>query len=306
VSNAVKFGVHVPQWGRYANRSGVLEVARAAEDAGLDSVWVADHIVYPRTTDSRYPYRGDGLPFTPEDGFLEAFTTLAVIAGATERIALGTSVLVLPMREPLLAAKTIATLDVLSAGRVILALGAGWWREEFDAVGAPFDGRGSRFDEQLRIMRAAWSDGWVSGTEDAFDFAEVAVLPRPVQADGPPLLIGGMGPAALRRAVRYGDGWHAVGGDVEAIRTGRLRIAELAEQNGRDPATIATSTSTGFSRTPERTRQRIADLAAAGVDQIILNVAKTDATPDDVRAAIDTFATDVRPTLDGLTSVAGS
>jgi probable F420-dependent oxidoreductase len=281
----------------------VLEVARAAEDAGLDSVWVADHIIYPRETTSQYPYRGDGLPFTPQDGFLEAFTTLAVIAGATQRIGLGTSVLVLPMREPLLAAKTIATLDVLSGGRVTLALGAGWWREEFDAVGAPFDGRGTRFDDQLRVLRTAWSDGWVADREGSFGFGEVAVLPRPVQPGGPPLLIGGMGPTALRRAVRYGDGWHAVGGDVETIRTGRRTIEELAERYGRDPATIATSTSTGFSRAPERTRERIVHLAAAGVGEIILNVSKPDATPDDVRAAIDSFASDVLPGLDGLIAV---
>ena len=123
----MKIGLHVPQWGPDATRSGVLSVARAVEDAGLDSVWVADHVVYPLRSQSRYPYREEGTPFAPEEGFLDAITTLGALAGATKRVLLGTSVLVLPMREPLQVAKALATLDVLSDGRVIAGVGAGWW-----------------------------------------------------------------------------------------------------------------------------------------------------------------------------------
>ena len=140
----MRIGVHVPQWGQSATRSGVLDVALAAEASGLDSIWVADHLVFPVESKSRYPYRPDGVPFDLADGFLEALTELAVVAGATSRIGLGTSVLVMPMRDPLTTAKVATTIDVLSVGRLQLALGAGWWREEFDALGQACEGRGGR------------------------------------------------------------------------------------------------------------------------------------------------------------------
>jgi probable F420-dependent oxidoreductase len=294
----VKFGVHLPQWGPAADRKGVIAVAKAAEETGLDSVWVADHIVFPISTRSRYPYRDAGVPFTAGDGFLEALTTLAVIAGATTRLRLGTSVLVLPMREPLLAAKTIATLDVLSEGRTTLALGAGWWREEFDALAVPFARRGRRFDEQLRLLRRAWTDGVVSSDAGSYRFSEVACLPRPVQPGGPPVLIGGMGPAAWLRTVRYGDGWHAVGGSPGQLAEARRAITELAHEHGRDPASIRLSISTGFGRSIDQATERMAALAAAGFQDIVLNLPRPDATAADVCSAIETFAGKVRPAVD--------
>ena len=293
----MKVGIHLPQWGASATREGVLSVARAAEAAGVDSVWVADHVVFPADSTSTYPYRKAGVPFTPEDGFLEGLTMLAAVAGATDRVFLGTSVLVLPMREPLLTAKTIATMDVLSGGRVTVAVGAGWWREEFDALGAPFAGRGARFDDQLDILREAWSSGHVRG-RGHYGFGEVACLPRPVQPGGPRIWIGGLGPASLRRVVRVGDGWHAVGSDLTALRDGRRELDRLAAAAGRDPASIAVSTSTGFGRGVEQALDRLLALAGAGVDQVVLNVGGPDATAADVCRTLDDFAIHIRPVLD--------
>jgi probable F420-dependent oxidoreductase len=265
----MKVGIHVPQWGPDATREGVLAVAQAAEAAGFDSVWVADHVVIPVKSDSTYPYQNGGTPFGPKDGFLEAFTTLAMIAGATQRLRIGTSVLVVPMRDPILTAKVAATLDVLSGGRLVLGIGAGWWREEFDALSAPFDGRGPRMDQQIALMRALWT-----GDPVGFHGLDpVCCRPAPMQAGGPPILVGGMSTAAVSRAARIGNGWHAVGASPEQIVATRQRLAEAAEKAGRSPSEIPVSVSTGVSRDPERTRTRLAALAEAGVELAVLAVA---------------------------------
>jgi probable F420-dependent oxidoreductase len=220
-----------------------------------------------------------------------------VVAGATERVALGTSVLVLPMREPLLTAKTLATLDVLSAGRLTIAVGSGWWREEFEALGQQFQGRGARFDDQLDILRAAWTTGTVTG-RGSYDFAEVTCRPRPVQPGGPKIWIGGLGPTALQRTVRIGDGWHAVGSDIDSLRTARARLDRQAAAAGRDPRTIEISTSTGFGRSPEQALDRLLRLRAAGVDQVVLNIGGPNATAADICRGLDEFAAKVRPALE--------
>ena len=291
----MKIGVHVPQWGRDATRDGVLSVARAAEAAGLDSVWVADHLVHPLRSATAYPYRDDGAPFAAADGFLEAFTTLAAIAGATERIALGTSVLVLPMREPLQTAKTIATLDVLSQGRVILGVGAGWWEAEFAALGAPFERRGRRLDEQIAIMRALWRDGALAHRGEFYEFDELACEPRPLQPGGPPIWIGGMSPAGLRRAGRLGDGWHAIGSHDPGLLEQFAEVRRAARDAGRDEAEVGLSTSAGLPPEPERAVRRLARLQRAGVAQVVLNVSGNDA--DGICAAIERLGADVLPEL---------
>ena len=269
----MKIGVHVPQWGGSATRSGVLDVAQAAEVSGLDSVWVADHLVFPVKSESQYPYRPDGVPFDLQDGFLEALTELAVVAGGTSRVGLGTSVLVLPMRDPLTTAKVATTIDVLSEGRLQLALGAGWWQEEFEALGQAFAGRGARMDEQIDILRSVWSSPTFAHNGASYNFPELSCTPLPAQAGGPPLLIGGMNPAALKRAAQRGDGWHAVGADLEVFAKNRARLDDLAREAGRDPSEVIMSTSAGLSTNPDRAIGRLRDLAEVGVSQVVLNFA---------------------------------
>lgn len=291
----MKIGVHLPQWGGSATRSGVIDVAQAAEAVGLDSVWVADHIVFPVESESRYPYRPDGVPFNIEEGFLEALTQLAVVSGATSRVGLGTSVLVIAMRDPLVTAKVATTVDVLSDGRLQLAVGAGWWREEFEILGQRFDKRGARMDEQMDILRAAWTKPRFSHEGQSYRFPEVSCTPLPVQPGGPPLLVGGMGTAALRRAAQRGDGWHAVGADVDTLREARTRLDEFAWAADRDPKEIIMSTSAGVSRDPDRAVARLQNLAHVGIEQVVLNF---EGAAVDIIQRIDWLAAEVLPALD--------
>lgn len=291
----MRFGVHLPQWGPLATRDGVLAVARTIEECGLDSAWVADHIVYPLEGGERYPYSLEGPPFGAQDGFLEALTTLALAAGATSRISLGTSALVLPMREPLLAAKTVATLDVLSGGRTILAVGAGWWAEEFRALAVPFEGRGRRLDEGIQVLRGLWSRGSLEHRGDCFDFAEVACEPRPVQPGGPPIWIAGTGPAAWRRAALLGDGWHPLRLGPEQLAEGRAEVDRIAREERRDPAEIGLSTSVGMPSDPGRAVERLLELAKSGVGHVVL--AAPGASVEERCAAIERFASDALPVV---------
>ncbi|ORA26307.1 LLM class F420-dependent oxidoreductase [Mycobacterium aquaticum] len=268
----MKIGIHLPQWGQDATRDGVLAVAQAAEACGFDSVWVADHVVIPVTSETKYPYMDGGTPFEPNDGFLEAFTTLAIVAGATQRIRVGTSVLVMPMRDPVLTAKVTATLDVLSGGRLVLGIGTGWWREEFEALSATFEGRGSRMDEQIQLMRALWTGRSVEFHGTHYDVRPVFCRPAPTRAGGPPILVGGMSTAAMRRAAHLGDGWHAVGASPERIVAEREKLAKFAEQAGRSIDQIPISVSTGVSQDIKRTVARLQGLAEAGVELAVMAV----------------------------------
>jgi probable F420-dependent oxidoreductase len=291
----VKIGVHLPQWGPDATRDGVLTVARTAEQAGLDSVWVADHVVYPVRTTSTYPYRADGPPFAARDGFLDAFTTLAAVAGATERVLLGTSVLVLPMRDPLEVAKSVATLDVLSGGRMILGIGAGWWREEFEALGAEFTGRGKRMDEQIGILRRLWTEGIVREHRGLYHYDELVSRPLPVQPGGPQVIVGGMGPVARRRAALLGDGWHCLGSHDPTLAEGFADVTRIAREAGRPEGAVSLSTSAGLPADPAKAVQRLARLRAAGVSHVILNVA--DNTCAATCSAIERLAREILPEL---------
>ena len=153
------FGCHLPVFGPIATRGNVLAFARKMEALGYESLWASDHVVLPYSIKSKYPYNPSGqFPLPPTAAFLEPLTTLALVAGVTERAQLGTTVLVLPHRHPVLAAKMLATLDHLAEGRVILGVGVGWMREEIEILGGNYDRRGAWSDEAIRIMRACWSE----------------------------------------------------------------------------------------------------------------------------------------------------
>jgi probable F420-dependent oxidoreductase len=200
------FGLHLPHVGPMATRAAVLGVARAADAAGIDSLWVSDHVVVPRDYGSRYPYGPGGKMPIPDDApFLEAVATLLAVSGVTERARLGTSVLVLPQRQPLLVAKQWATLDVLSGGRTIFGVGAGWLAEEFAALDVPFAGRGARCDEALELVQRCWREESVTFTGKHFRVERLACEPKPLQQPRPPIWVGGHTPAAFRRVARYGD-----------------------------------------------------------------------------------------------------
>src|SRR5215470_16074553 len=216
----MQFGCHLPVYGPAATRDVLLGVARRLEALGYDALWVSDHVVIPYRIESRYPYSATGaFPLTPDTDFLEPLTALGLVAGVTERIRLGTSVLVVPHRHPVLAAKMLATLDRLAPGRVVLGAGVGWMREEIELLGAPYDGRGAWTDEAIAVMRACWRDERVDFSGRFFRVDGVACRPRPARGTIP-IWIGGHTARALERVARLGDGWHAAFPTVEGLSKG--------------------------------------------------------------------------------------
>ncbi len=210
----MRFGIALPNYGPLATPETLVELARRAEDLGVDSIWVSDHLVAPVGVQSIYPYdrRPDAKPgdMGVIERFYEPLTTLAYLAGHTRRVRLGVSAYVLPYRNPVLTAKIVATLDSLSGGRVILGIGTGWLREEFEALDVPFEGRGRRTDEYIAVCKALWAGGEARFDGRCYRLPPVRTGPPPAQRPHPPLWIAGNSRAAIERAARLGDGWHAI------------------------------------------------------------------------------------------------
>src|SRR5437899_12250085 len=244
----MEFGFSLPGRGPLAGAETILKLATRAESLRFSSLFVTDHVVLPASmARSTYPYSTTGqLPGGAAQDYLEPLVTMGWLAHVTSRIRLGTSVLVVPYRNPVLVAKMLATIDRLSGGRVILGAGVGWLREEFEALAAPpFAARGAVTDEYLQVMRACWSKSPASFQGRHYSLPEVYALPRPRQEGGIPIWIGGHTDQALRRAAELGDGWHPIGLRAPA----RLEPAEYAAKAkqlrayaraaGRDPDAIS-------------------------------------------------------------------
>ncbi|MDP6876152.1 MAG: TIGR03619 family F420-dependent LLM class oxidoreductase [Alphaproteobacteria bacterium] len=209
------------------------------ETAGLESVWTGEHVIIPEDYASRYPYNNTGkLGVSTETPFADPLITLSFIAAHTTKLRLGTGINILPQSNPMLLAKQVASLDHLSGGRLLLGLGVGWLAEEFKVMGAPFEGRGKRFDDYLAAMKKVWSGETVEHQSGYLDWSGFKSFPLPSQRPHPPIIIGGHSPAALRRTVAMGDGWFGfTSGVTELAETlGRLRAA--ADAAGRDPGSI--------------------------------------------------------------------
>jgi len=204
----MEFGLFLPVSGRSATRKTLREYAQLAEGLGFQQLWAAERLVIPWTIDTEYPY-AEGATFIvpPDRPFLESLTVLAFLAGCTERIKLGVSVLVLPYRHPLHWAKVAATIDVLSEGRFTLGVGVGWMKEEFDAMNAPFAERGRVSDEQLEMLWGALKEEHSTFAGPHYRFQDIAFNPKGYNRDRLPIWVGGEGTAAQKRAARYGDAW---------------------------------------------------------------------------------------------------
>jgi probable F420-dependent oxidoreductase len=293
----MEIGAHLPVYGAAATREGLLLVARRIEALGYDSLWVSDHVVIPWEIRSRYPYNATGdFPLSPATDFLEPLTALTLAAAATSRVRLGTSVLVLPHRHPVLTAKMLATLDHLAPGRVILGAGVGWMREEIELFGVPYARRGAWTDEAIRIMRACWHEDRVSFTGEFFRFEGLGCRPRP--AGGTiPIWIGGHTDRALRRVVALGDGWHAAFPTPHALGDGIARLRQACTKAGRDPATLTISARLGLSaRRPAG--DLLAELRALrdlGVAHVILETRMRDVA--EMAETYERFASEVRARL---------
>ena len=219
-----------------ASLAGVVDAAAAADAAGIDQIAVPDHLAIGPRTD-RYPY--GRFPMPPEEPWLEPLVTLAALAGATRRIRLATSVLIAPLRPALVLAKSLATLDVLSQGRLDLGVGIGWQPEEFQAAGVPFEGRAARLDDQLRACRALWSGGPISFRSPTVAFDDLVCLPRPLQPGGIPIWFGvALTPKNVDRIAELGAGWLPIGTDLAEIARGIAALRKAFEKAGRDPAAL--------------------------------------------------------------------
>ncbi|MCH8185750.1 MAG: LLM class F420-dependent oxidoreductase [Chloroflexi bacterium] len=231
---SVALGAPLLEQGPYAER-----LARTAEESGLDSIWFADRTVYPADLVARYPDRwGPGRSDPRGQDVLEPVTALSFVAGMTKTLKLGFSILVLPLRHPVLNAKMITTLDVLSGGRVIFGAGVGWMPEEFEGMEADFKTRGSVTDEHIEMFKALCTEEVLEYTGRHFQISGKTFFPRPVQSPHPPVWIGGNSSAALRRAVRLGDGWFPIGLTPEELAAARHRLRRLCEEEGRDPDAV--------------------------------------------------------------------
>ena len=318
----MEFGISLPGRGPLAKPDPVLTLAVKADALGYASIFVTDHVVLPVSmARSIYPYSSSGqLPGGSAQDYLEPLAMLGTLARTTRRARLGTSVLVVPYRHPLVTGKILATLDQVSGGRLILGAGVGWLREEFEAVGAPpFEARGAVTDEYLRLMRATWTTDPVSFTGRYVSVRDVHALPKPVQPGGIPVWIGGHTDAAVRRASTLGDGWHPI-----ALRPPGLlfpdeyakrarQIETWAKEAGRDPRAITLTVRVPmevrskrfkppggdrplFQGTAEQVIGDIRAYADAGVTHFVF-----DHTHQDLRSVLenlDRFAHDVRPKLE--------
>ena len=236
----MEFGVHLPHIGPWHDGDTLRRFAVGVEEMGYDSVWVSDHIVFPLGVESRYPYAESGdFPLPAAVPWLEPVTTLTFVAGVTSRVRLGTSILVLPYRNPVVNAKALGNLAVLSGDRLIVGVGAGWLREEAEALGMPWDERGRRTDEHIEVLRALWTQEAPEFEGRFYRVKGVRCEPRPAQA--PPVWVGGHEPPSLRRAARLGDGWHAYRLGPEELAAGWRKVQSLAREAGRDAEALALS-----------------------------------------------------------------
>ena len=224
------FGICIPHYGKPLDIERIVGLARHAEALGFASVWVTDHILVPRTLEIIY-----------RDHMLEPMTVLSHLAAVVKRVQLGTSVIILPYRSPILVAKMLATIDQLSHGRVIFGVGAGWMEPEFHALNAPFAERGALSDENLRIIRQCWNQETVSFTGRFHAYEDMQASPRPVQPGGPPIWVGGNSARSRRRVAELGDGWHSTGLSAAEMAPGCAHVRELWDKNGRQGEPVFSS-----------------------------------------------------------------
>lgn len=230
----MKFGFIIPHNFGLDDPDDVLNIGKRAEELGFDSVWVNHHIL-------NVGYIFDRLGSKP---YYDAITVLTWVAAHTERVRLGTTVLVLPYLNPLVLAKTLATVDVMSKGRLNVGVGVGALKPESDALGSTFETRGRYADESIKIMRELWESEDPEFDGEFFSFSGVKFSPKPIQKPGPPILIGGASRAALRRVATLGDGWHPIQQSIADLKQNIATIHRLAEEAGRDPSEITVTVRT--------------------------------------------------------------
>ena len=306
------YGFYLPMRGPIATSDGIEAMARRGEELGFAYIAVPDHIVIPRDIESRYPYSESGeFRWGQHGDCLEQLAVLSFLAARTSRIRLLTSIMVVPHRNPVFTAKALATVDILSGGRLTVGCGVGWMREEFEAIGTPpFAERGRVADEYLRVFKELWTSDAPNFHGDYARFSDVVFLPQPVQKPHPPLWIGGESVPAMKRAARLGDGWYPINGNprhpldtLERYQEALGRLRGYAEDNDRDFADLdlgyaalrwGEDPGPGLLRGSAREiADDIARLADAGVRHLVLAFER--ATLDKTLERMEGFANEVIP-----------
>jgi len=275
----VDLGCHLPTQGPLATREALLTFAREADTRGLASLWVSDHVIFPRTATGNYP--GGRFPHPPDKPYLEAVIALTAAAAVTTRARIGASVFILGHRHPVVMAKMLTSIDALSNGRLICGVGVGWWKEELEILGAPFHKRGRHADECLKAFKALWTQDNPSFEGEFFRFRDVGFAPKPVQQPHPPLWVGGDSAGAFRRVVTLGDGWHATSKTPAQFGEAAQRLGRAAEAAGRSFDTIELSLRFGLTdellaKGPQAVIDTLAAYARVGCRHIVLEFRRDD------------------------------
>jgi probable F420-dependent oxidoreductase len=281
----MKWGVIFVNSGPFSEPDNAVALAQAAEEAGFESLWTVEHVVVPAGYESEYPYSRSGkMPGGEDVPIPDPLIWLSYVAAATSRINLGTGILILPQRNPVVLAKATATLDRLSGGRLRLGVGVGWLEEEFDALGVPFEGRGQRTDEYVEVLRTLWAQGEASHHGEHVNFENLNMYPKP--ADGSiPVIVGGHTAVAARRAGRTGDGFFPGRGRLEELAPLFDEVRKAAAEAGRDPDSIELTA--GGAMDPEG----IKPFADLGVERMVIPPLAFD--PDGLREALARFGDEV-------------
>jgi probable F420-dependent oxidoreductase len=285
----VKLGLSHANIGRFSEPDAAAELASAAEAAGFESLWTVEHVVLPTVYEPRYPETPNGqFPFDVTEPIADPFVWLAFVAARTRRIKLGTGVVVLPQRNALVAAKAAATLDRLAGGRLMLGVGAGWLREEFDALGADFARRGVRLNESIELMRRLWTGEPATFSGETSAFSNVISRPTPARARIP-VHVGGYSTTAAIRAGRLGDGFFPGGyGQRERLRTLIARARAEATAAGRDPEALEITAR--WTKNPDELSDldALKELEEMGVHRVLIPVSVFD--PGDLSGALHRLA----------------
>jgi probable F420-dependent oxidoreductase len=291
-------GCHLPTQGPLATREALTRFCREAEARNIASLWVSDHVVFPRTKSGEYP--GGRFPHAPDTAYLEPVAVLAAAAMVTERARLGSSVFILGHRHPVVMAKLLTTIDALSNGRLIVGVGVGWWEEELTILGVPYKQRGRHADEILKIFKTLWTSDHPTFEGEFFRFDDVGFQPKPVQKPYPPIWVGGNSPGAFRRVVEHGDGWHATFLSPEQLRAGLDQLRAAADAAKRSFDTIEVSMRVGTKGPIPDSRQSLVDLLGAykraGLTHVVLDIRRDSLA--EMLEALDAVATDIRPAVD--------
>ena len=282
-----------------ATRDALMTFAREAEKRDIASLWVSDHVIFPRKATGSYP--GGRFPHPPDQAYLEPVVALAAAAVCTSRARLGASVFILGHRHPVLMAKMLTSIDALSNGRLICGVGVGWWKEEIEILGAPFHERGRQADEMLRVFKALWTEDNPSFAGEYFRFSDIGFAPKPVQKPHPPIWVGGDSPGAFRRVVTLGDGWHATSKTPAELKEALGRLRAVADAARRPFESIALSVRFGLkeeflAQGTQAVVDRLSEYKRLGMRHVMIDFRRDDLTQ--MLEVLELVTGTVRPAVD--------